>query len=50
MRTTDPIGRWGPYAGQRRQARRRAALVLCGLAALGALAYLFAAAAVHTAP
>ena len=54
MRTSDPIGRWGPYDEARRTARRRAATVLLlaivVLAGLAGLAYLFAVSGVQGAP
>ena len=50
MRTSDPIGRWAPYDGQRRAAKRRAAAVLLLTVGLGALLYAFAVAGVQVAP
>lgn len=59
MRTTDPIGRWGPYdeqrrAAKRRAAKRRAALVIiglfAGLAALLGIGVVLATVGVHVAP
>lgn len=54
MRTSDPIGRWGPYDSKRRAARRRAAWtilgLLAGLAALLGMGVFLATVGVHVAP